>query len=403
MSEVLDTLELAPASAQAPPPRPARRDHFVVSYSWRAGIIVGAASAIIFALAAQRLNAHSYATVSVLNVWNNPNRLDIGGQWMQLLLIWLIKLIPGSTFSTLTLVTILSAAGFQGFITHDLVKRGWSPLQASLSGGLTALHPVMLFMATNGSPLLMYVIIASIVISALDRLEAIGDTQSLIVLGLCLAALFLSWPNALYFILPLLMLLPWAFRDIGSYSAAAAMFIIVLAPTLIVFSAVAIGGTIFEIPLQDVLSTWQSPMHGAALNVVSGSTWLAQYGGRPWQSFGVLFITCLLLVPRNLIIILRFMGSRRERSRPVTGLAALFLPSASGALATMFWHLGSPWLTVALSFVCASAWAATANFRNWERWLWIISFVCGVCLSWFTPLLWGSPDQVAWYRIMLGT
>src|SRR6202041_3179077 len=126
-----------------------------VSRGWKTGIIVGIASFVIFTMAAERLASHGLNAHSVLPVWQNPTPETIGGRWLAFALLWLIQLLIGSTMDTLVIVTIVSASFFQGLIAHDLVKRGWPPLQASLAVGLNALHPVMLALATSGSPLLL--------------------------------------------------------------------------------------------------------------------------------------------------------------------------------------------------------------------------------------------------------
>jgi hypothetical protein len=322
---------------------------------------------------------------------------------MTQLLIALCKLIPGSTVRTLSIATILGAALVQGFIAHDLVKRGWPPLLAAMAVGLTGLHPVMLYPATNGSPTLLFAIAASLVIIALDRLEAIGDTQSLIVMGLSVALLFLIWPNAIFFALPLTLLLPLAFRQGRNATSIGAMFIIVAAPSLIVVSAMITGGALFGLSWPQLVASWSSPLHGDDLQLITDSAWLNAYGGHPVLAFLRLLLICLLILPRNLVIVVRLVTRQTERRRPATGLAALFLPVAAGALATWFWQISSPWVVVATSMLCSSAWAATAHFRRWERWFWTITLFCGVLTAWITPLLWGAPDQDEWRRIILSS
>ncbi|HQT63854.1 MAG: hypothetical protein B7Z75_02395 [Acidocella sp. 20-57-95] len=380
-----------------------QRTRPTISRGWQAGLIVGFASLIIFTLAGERLAMQGYIAAGVQSVWNQPgDNSNIGGQWVQWLLVAIFRLIPGTTAATLSVVTVISASFVQGFMTHDLVKRGWSPLQAVLAVGLTALHPVMLYMATNGAPMLLYGIVAGLVIIALDRFEAISDTQSLIVVGLVFVLLVISWPNAIYFLLPTLVLLPWAFRDVRSYSAATAVFVISIAPTFIVLSGLALAGTLFGIPMHDLLAIWSAPLHGAQLQIVQQSVWLRFYGGKPVLAFFLLTLACMGLMPRVLLIFVRLLSNRQERRRPVTGLAAFFLPPISGALATWFWHLGSIWTVIALSLMCGSAWAATVHFRNWERWLWVASIACGVSAAWLTPFLWFEPDQQLWRQTLLG-
>ncbi|HYP62563.1 MAG TPA: hypothetical protein VEQ16_01675, partial [Acidocella sp.] len=175
------------AALRTKPVRSARR-RALISRGWRAGLAVGLSSAVLFTLVGNRLIEHGYAVPEIVQLWNAANSYtQLGGQWSQQLFIILVQLVPGSSVHSLIVVTIIGAAFVQGFLAHDLVKRGWLPGLVAFCQGLTALHPVMLFLATNGSPMLLYAILASFVIFALDRLEAIGDTQSLIVMGLALA------------------------------------------------------------------------------------------------------------------------------------------------------------------------------------------------------------------------
>lgn len=373
-----------------------------VSYGWQAGIIVGFASYVLFTLAAYRLTSAGFVPVSIVTLWNNHNlSTNLGGQWLQVFIIWLFRQIPGSSVGTLAVVTVISASMFQGFITHDLVKRGWSPLQASLGVGLTAIHPVMLNIATSGSPTLMYCMMVSVIIISLDRLEAIGDTQSLIILGLLVAMLILSWPDAIFFILPFVVLLPWAFRDIRDYSSATALFVITLAPSFIVLSAVVLGGELFHLPFRDLFTVWASTMHGATGDVIRSSSWLTANGGQFFKPLFSLTLLCFILMPRTLIVLVRFLFDRSERVRPVTGIAAIMLPPIAGAIATFYWQLSAPSIVIAFSLMSVTAWATTVNFQNWERWLWVASVVVGVLSAWLSPLLWTSPEQYLWRHIML--
>jgi hypothetical protein len=69
------------------------------------------------------------------------------------------------------------------------------------------MHPATLMLATTGQTLLLSVLLVGIVALALDRASTIGDAQSLMALGLALAALVLTAPDALYIALPIMALL----------------------------------------------------------------------------------------------------------------------------------------------------------------------------------------------------
>ena len=378
-----------------------RRQQYI-SRNWLAGIIVGMASFGFFALAAERLNANGFVATQALILWSHQDPGLMGGRWIQLVLISLIKAIPASNVTWLEMVTIFAVAALQALVTHDFVKRGWSPLQASLAVGLTTLHPITINLAVGGSPLLMYVSLAGLTIIVVDRFEAISDTQSLIVLGFMLALLSIAWPDAVFFILPLITLLPWAFKEIKSYGAAVALFVIALTPMLICLSAVALAGTIFNLPFSDILSIWSSPLHGEDEAAIQASSWLASYGGKPIQAFLLLFMACIALVPAAIVIVMRFVVARHERAKPVTGVAALFLPAVAGGLATLFYQLESLWVVMSLSLACAAAWATTVHFRNWERWVLIALISINVALAWAMPTMWSVPADASWRHILLG-
>lgn len=378
-----------------------RRQAFI-SRGRQTGLIVGCFSFLLFSAVSARLASYDYIVPAIHSIWKNAGSASqIGGQWATQLIIILFQLIPGSSERTLSVIAIIPASLLLGFIAHDLVKRGCPPWQAALAVGLFALHPVMLYIATSGSLILTSAIIASLTIIALDRLEAIGDTQSLIVMGLSVALMFLTWPNAVFFVIPLALLLPLAFRSGGSAINIVAMYLIVAAPSLIAIGAVAIGGIFFELSWNEIAANWLSPLHGAPTPVVLQSAWLNTYGGRPIAALVQLAVLCAVLMPFTLIIFVRLITQRSERRRPVTGLAALLTPPVMGALATWFWQINSAWVVIAVSMLSCFAWAATVRFRSWERWFWIVGMFCGVLTSWLSPLLWVAPEFIKWRQIIL--
>ncbi|MGE4482742.1 hypothetical protein [Acidocella sp.] len=374
----------------------------LLSRGWRAGLAVGLFSALLFTFVGNRLQVHGYTPPGLEQIWNSTAQdPQVAGQWTTQLLIALSRLLPGSSINTLTVMTIIGASFVQGFIAHDLVRRGWQPALAALAVGLTGLHPVILYLATNGSPTLIYAIAASLTITALDRLEAIGDTRSLIVMGLSVALLFLTWPNAIFFALPLALLLPLAFRAGRSVQSLAAMYLIIAAPSLIALSAVAIGGELFALSWARTIASWSSPLHGNSLEVVAQSSWLRAFGGKPMLAFLQSLALCAVIMPRGWVILIRLLIRPTERRQPATGLAALLLPPLAGALATWFWQTSSAWSMLATSMLCCSAWATTVRFRRVEQRLWLLFILCGVVAGWTTPLLWGAPDLETWRRLVL--
>jgi len=369
----------------------------------RAGIITAGACLVLFTLATVSLARQGYSPGHDPTLWNRSDPPGAGGRWIELVLIFLLRLVPGSTAGALPILTIGAGALFLGIFTHGLVRRGWHPALAALAAALIALHPVLLGMASSGAADFLYVLMAACLVIALDRFEAIGDTQSLILLGLLLALLCLAWPNAIFFILPLAVLLPWAFKDIRSYSAATALFVIALTPALICLAAVALGGALFQLPFGDVFAVWAAPLHGAGAAVVRQSVWLASYGGDPFAALVVLALFCLAFSPALLVIILRLAISRRDRANPVTGIAALALPLATGALATMYRELGSAWVVVALSLSCTAAWATATSFGAREKLALLALLFIGLIAAWASPCLWQSQPHLLWRNALFGS
>jgi len=369
----------------------------------RAGGITGAACIALFTLATLSLARHGYVQVHDPALWNHSNPPGAGGRWIEFVLVFLLRLVPGIAEGALPVLTIGAGGLFLGVFSHSLVRRGWHPALAALAAGLIALNPVILGMASSGAADFLYVLMAACLVIALDRFEAIGDTQSLILLGLLIALLCLAWPNAIFFILPFALLLPWAFKDIRSYSAATALFVIALTPALICLCAVALGGALFQLPFADVFAVWAAPLHGAGAVIIRQSVWLANYGGNPFGAFVVLGLFCCAFSPAVFVIILRLATSRRERANPVTGIAALILPPAAGALASMYGQLESAWVIIALSLSCAAAWATATSLSTPEKAALLGALFTGLVAAWSTPFLWQSQPHFLWRNALFGS
>jgi len=366
----------------------------------RTGRMAAISAACFFTIVTLNLAHHNYFPTHDPTLWTSGDPPAAGGRWLERSLIQLLHLIPGAQPFVLSMLTIGAAAFGIGQFAHDLVRRGWPPYRAALAAGLITVHPLMLGLATSGTASCLYVLMAAALLISLDRFEAIGDTQSLILLGLLLALLAISWPDAIFFIIPLSLLLPWAFKDIRSYSAATALYVIALTPAFIAISALALGGSLFQIPFSDVFAVWAAPLHGAGTNVILASPWLATYGGHPLAALINLTALCLVLMPALLVILLRFATARRERANPVTGVAALTLPPVAGAIAAAYEQLAGPNLIVALSLGCTVAWASTTTLRPRESWAFTALLGAGALAGWATPWLWQTPAQTIWRAIL---
>lgn len=371
--------------------------------AWRVAAVVAMASLVVFVLAEDRLLASHVLQPGLRTFWNHPNdHVLLAAQWTLFVIVHALRVVPGSGPSSLTIVTILMTAAAQGLLARDLVRRGWEPSLAACGVLLTTVNPVALFVATSGSPVVFSMIGIGMVVIAIDRVEAIGDTRALILLGLAIAALFVFWPNAIYWVLPMLALLPLAFRDMRSLQAGLALFVITLLPACILVASIMLGVSLFELPPLQMMAAWAAILHSAPSHVAAGSAWLTGFGGRGYAAFATLAMFCLLVAPRGLLLLARLIGRHAERARPSTAIAALVLPPLSGALATQFWHLESPLPVIAYSIAAVAAWTATSSFRKGERWIWVGLSAAGTAIGWIAPILWHDAGMGHWRQIVLG-
>ncbi|MGH7057381.1 MAG: hypothetical protein ACREFZ_05775 [Acetobacteraceae bacterium] len=358
-------------------------------------IVAGTASFVLFAWVARPLLAHHFLQAGVY--------LIAGDRWGMLGFVPLGHAIPGAGPWTAAFVTICAAAAAQAMLAHDLTRRGWPPAQATLGVLLNSANPVVLFIATSGTPTVFYALIVGVVVLALDRVEAIGDTRALIVLGLAASAMLAVWPDAAFWILAMLAVLPIALRGARSLPAALALITIVLMPSLILIAAFFLSAELFGAPADALFALWASTLHGASPEVVQKSVWLGRFGGRPIAAFFVLLGLCATAAPRLFMIAERLALRRSERERPATALAAALLPPLGGAMATLFWVLGSPIAVLACSIGAVAGWSATSRFRRSERWLWVALSAAGTIIGWLVLPLFPAAGIQAWSAMVLGT
>lgn len=374
----------------------------LVTRAWRVALVVGGASFLLFAAAAHKLLLAGAIEPALRESWNHANsQMLLSGQWPMFVMINLLHLIPGCGPSSMVVITITATALAQGLLARDLIQRGWSPSLAASGILVTSANPVIVIIATSGAPMIFYTIVVGLLILAIDRVEAIADTRALILLGVGVAAMFVLWPNAIYWVAPTLIVLPLAFREMNSISAAVALFTIALLPGFIVVSSMILSGAMFGRPPAEAIAVWSAILHGAAPQEVLHSAWLASFGGQFTAAFVALALMCATIAPRSWLIIWRLGLNRREQTQPATALAALLLPPISGALATYFWHLDAPIVVVACSLAAVASWTATASLRHGERAAWVLLSLAGTSFGWAAPLLWQDSGLAHLRHILL--
>ncbi len=373
------------------------------SRAFKAGALVMLASFVIFSGAELFLLGQSPLFAGAVSPGGVPvGAYLLGGQWIAMTLSDLMRPLPGGIPGATNFLMLTIAASLLGWFASTLVRRGWTPAQTALAAALIALNPVVLLMVTSKSAPLLAVLTAGATVLSLDRIEAIGDTQATIVFGMAFACMFAVWPDALYFGGILLFALPLANPEVRSLSAAVAAFFIACVPAMILVASFFLGAGWFGVSAAQLIRVWQAPLHGGATSAVAASAWLGRFGGQFWRPWAATVLLCLAAMPPMLVIPLRLMTRRRTRARPVTGVVALRAPSLAGALMTLFWHIASPMMPLALSIGITSVWAVTAQLRAYERRLWIAFALCGAVIGWSTPFLWQNADTQAWRSAMIG-
>jgi hypothetical protein len=304
--------------------RPLRPGHLAggAARAFWLGALVFLSAMLLFGFAAETTGRGGYlAPVLARNFVPDPEAAALAGQWLVGALLALIRLIPGAGPEVLVLLTVTAMAAGLGVFAAGLRRRGWPETAAGAAAVLLALHPLTLRLATTGTALPLAIGALALLVLSLDRAEAVGDARSLMEFGLALALLFVTTPNAIYYALPTLVLLPGALRDIRSTLSAVALYILVLVPPLVTVSAIVLGGLTLGVPAAALAALWAAPMHGA-VELAAASPWLARHGGSVFSALAAFVALGVVCLPGVLLPTLKLFG-RRERSHPVTALAVL--------------------------------------------------------------------------------
>ncbi|MBL6453726.1 hypothetical protein JMJ55_00240 [Belnapia sp. T6] len=360
-----------------------------------AGLLVGYVAFLWFALVADRILGSGQLDGVLADIWRvNEDPAALAGQWVSATLLAFIRRVPDSGPQTLMLATTLGAGGAIGALFLRFRRAGWSVAEALAAVGLLAVHPAVLVLATTGQTLLLAVLLVGIVILCLDRAATVGDAQSLMALGLGLAALMLTAPDALYIVLPIAAILPFCLRGVQDAGSAAALYLITLFPAVIAVGGILLGAaTMGEAPAY-AFQRWLAPMHGSL--ELAGSEWLNLRGGRFLQPLREMAPLFYLAMPPALLALLALLFRPEERRRPVAALLALAGGPLSGASATLFWHTTGPLPSIAVGMAAVLAWTTSRAWTRPERLLWLVWLAVGVGLSWGTGWLWGQEDLAAW-------
>ncbi len=381
----------------------AERRHaaFYFSRSGLASALVGVLAFIAFIGSADQLLQGQWLAPQLEETWRvSEDPSAAAGQWFTAFLLMVLRAIPATGPQSLVLITCATAALIIGVLHWRLRGRGWGTASATLAVAAIAFNPVMLIMASTGSTLLLNVVLVGLVAVAFDRASTVGDAQSLMGIGLSLAALVLTTPGAIYIVLPLLVLLPLGLRDVRDAASATALFLLTLFPAFIAVAGILVAAATLGEPPKFALLRWASPMHGVegAVNV----PWLAEHGGHFSEPLGILLAWYLMAVPLAAMPTVHLLMNPTERSKPAITLLALFCGPLAGAAATFYWHIADPIWACAVGLAFVLAWLSSRVLLAWERLACLLLLLLGLALSWSPLWMWDEPARDGWMRALLG-
>lgn len=388
----------APASALA---EESRHAAFAFSRSALTSVVVGICAFVVFIATADQLMQSEWLAPQLDEIWRvNEDPAAVAGQWFTALLLGILRAVPGSGPQSLVLITCGTGAAITAAIHWRLRGRGWGLGLATLATAAIAFNPVMLIMASTGSTLLLNVVLVGLVALAFDRASAVGDAQSLMGIGLSLAALTLTTPGAIYVVLPIMVLLPLGLRDVRDAASATALFLLTLFPTFIAVAGILVAAATLGEPPKFALLRWSSPMHGveAAVN----APWLAEHGGNFIAPLIILVTWYLMAVPLAVMPAVHLLMNPEERGKPAITLLALFCGPLAGAAATFYWHIADPIWACAVGLAFVLAWLSSRVLALWEKLACVALLLLGLGMAWSPLWMWAEPARQGWYQALLG-
>jgi len=379
-----------------------RHAAFSFTRSAVASWLIAALAFLAFVAVADRLMMGAWLAPQLEETWRvSEDPAAAAGQWFTAFLLMILRAIPGSGPQSLVLVTCATGAAITGLMHYRMRGRGWGFLAATLAAAAIALNPVMLIMASTGSTLLLNVVLVGLVALAFDRASTVGDAQSLMGIGLSLAALVLTEPGAIYIVLPLLVLLPLGLRDVQDAASATALFLLTLFPAFIAVLGILVAAATLGEPPKFALLRWASPMHGVETAV--NAPWLASHGGNFTEPFLILLAWYLMAVPLAVMPLVHLAMNPPERSKPAITLLAILCGPLAGAAATFYWHMADPIWACAIGMAFVLAWLSSRVLGALERGACLLLLGLGLALAWSPLWMWREPAREGWLGALSAT
>lgn len=317
-------------------------------------------------------NGVSGSTVAVGDIampgWESGSMLRVLAVWMASWFTPITDLNTGLTLVYVGLASVMALAAFRLLQESD-----WPAPMALLAIVLVAGHGVMLHAVTQTAPEFLLVLVAALLIPATRRLEAVGDVQAIINLGLTLPLLLLGGPPLLALVPVLVFAVPLSQSEArGNAGVFGSLLLVAVVPVLIVIAGIwamsaraGIGLDFLARPFADGFV----PQGGSA----AGS-----------------MVLLALQAPVGLVMVVHCILPDRRRKIFTTVLAVLLPIYVAWANAFFGWGLAA-WTPAALMVGTTLGWLCATRVRAWMRWMVLALLAVGTAASWLLAAHWADP------------
>ena len=297
-----------------------------------------------------------------------------GGAWLTDLVARPIMALPWPwPIETVLAVVAACVLGVLiAWLYERLVYNDWTRLEALLFVVCLTGSSAIVGSVTGDHRAIATMVACIAVVPGIRRIESVGDVQANMSFGLVLPLLFLAGPPLAPIILPLALFGalsdPVARHD---WRAFAAMFLVAIMPTLLVFTGMIGLLGIAEVTRQ-VTEVYVPAFAFARLDHAATQALVMQF---------------VYTVLPFAIVTVAYLFMRDRRWQPVSALAVMILPLYLVGGAIVFaWPLSPSLPTVAFLGAYAS-WLAVARLRRVFRWVSIALMLITAVVSWSAPVL----------------
>jgi len=306
------------------------------------------------------------------------------GVWMSEIVLFLLRFLPAGNIQELALNCFapLVAGALIGLLYHNLRDSNWPRYAALAVIAAVAAHPLTLYTITAASLPSPILVAFAAIIPVIRRLEAIGDVQAEVTLGLALPLLLLAGPETAPLIVPLALLsVFWNPDARREFRAFLAMFIVALLPTMMV----ALGVLGFALHNHIEIGAALAP-YAAAFSHFEPGRW----------ADGLLPLA--LMSPIALVPAIHCLVPDRRR-KMWSALCVIAFPLYLAIGREVFVWSMPDWVPAVALIACFAAWAAVVRLHRPMRYATLALLALTVVIAWQSI---GFPGAAAWTQGLAG-